>query len=245
MLQIILLALSTVYCSDNLLAQQCNALSCGACVQNGNCGWCQSLQTCLPGNGNGPLETGLCPLENWFNSSCPCNLFSRCSDCNAAGCAYCSNTQTCQSSQTDQSCTRNLNCSCDRNLDRANCVNQDDCEWCGVNNVCQPRNSACFIVAAPTGKGRWHYIIPLIVGWALFAGTLCLLLPLLGILLATCRRRHNYQPTVVPVAQPVAQPVAVPVVPVGTATRVDAVPTSTYTSNLYPNINRSTVQNIS
>lgn len=41
---------------------------CGACVNNENCGWCDSTHRCVPGGLKGP-NTGTC--ENYVYLGCP------------------------------------------------------------------------------------------------------------------------------------------------------------------------------
>jgi len=72
----------------------CGALTdCRQCmIWNQDCFWCINQASCLA------IGTGLGCQQA---SSCPCDIYSRCSDCNYdAGCFWCNSNDTCQNQNT-------------------------------------------------------------------------------------------------------------------------------------------------
>lgn len=81
------------------IAATCDKLfTCLQCATNTSCGWCNSLDACVPGDPNGAF--GLCPSGwAWTQQDCadPCLTYSSCKTCNInSQCGWCQGLSTCK-----------------------------------------------------------------------------------------------------------------------------------------------------
>jgi len=114
----------------------CGALTdCRQCmIWNQDCFWCINQASCLA------IGTGLGCQQA---SSCPCDIYSRCSDCNYdAGCFWCSSNDTCQNQNTACNMPAHT-CPCEANQDCSSCLGDDRCYWCNDAQVCKNWGYPC------------------------------------------------------------------------------------------------------
>jgi len=148
-----------VQCTDfrpSACVQSCYDFSsnCSYCLQNENCGWCNS-SFCVEGNANGPLSS-VFTCSTWGRDNCPydCGLYTNQGGCTVCSsyleCAWCqspnafessclqaSNTTACNGLWTiSGDCEPHVSDYCSEHLTCGTCTADIGCSWCGGTAGC-------------------------------------------------------------------------------------------------------------
>jgi len=155
---------------------------CGKCIENDNCGWCNS-SLCVEGITSGPTAIDV-QCQTWGFENCPydCALFSEaCSTCNGfPACGWCENepSSLCMQSVNSSECGGlweiNGNCQpittpCNTYSSCSTCVASPSCNWCGSDYGCEDapsqlgKSNPCVQTCSKTPKLSTTEIVLIIV----------------------------------------------------------------------------------
>jgi len=125
---------------------QCpSVVSCAGCVPSSGCGYCPSIEKCLPGGPSGP-NGSVC--YGWIYNACPvCSIYTSCTSCtDEPGCGWIASSSSCVSVDTQG---MSKFCPCNE-YDQCTDCKRAGCVFCENSGACASSTSSTCVSTSAT-----------------------------------------------------------------------------------------------